>query len=88
MINNAKTLNVKLRPMIKTHRSVEGAFLQLYGSDIVNVDYDTFLEEGAITVATIVEAEFYAAHGFQNILFPYAMTLDKLKRAKVIAQKN
>eukprot|EP01129_Flabellula_baltica_P005007 TRINITY_DN1783_c1_g1_i1.p1 TRINITY_DN1783_c1_g1~~TRINITY_DN1783_c1_g1_i1.p1 ORF type:complete len:414 (-),score=80.83 TRINITY_DN1783_c1_g1_i1:74-1315(-) len=87
IIESAKKNNLSLRPMIKTHRCIEGALLQLYGSDLPNVTYEAFQEHAKITVATMVEAEFYALNGFQNILYPYAMTIDKLKRAQVIASR-
>ncbi len=34
------------------------------------------------------EATFYARHGFSNILYPYAATSDKLRRALALKQKG
>jgi D-serine deaminase-like pyridoxal phosphate-dependent protein len=67
--------NVTLRPHLKTAKSVEVARLATAGGS------------GAITVSTIAEAEYFAAHGFHDILLGVSITPDKLQRlAPLISQ--
>lgn len=63
----AKKLGVRLRPHVKTHKTVEGARLQLGAAS------------GPITVSTIAEAEFFARAGFPDITYAVAPTPDKLQ---------
>ncbi|MGV1034878.1 MAG: alanine racemase [Microbacteriaceae bacterium] len=67
----ARTHNVVLRPHVKTHKSVELAQLQR--------------ENGAqgITVATIGEAEVFAAAGFDDVFIAYPLWLDERKAARL-----
>jgi len=59
---------------VKTHKTVEGALLQTGG------------KKSCITVSTLREAEFFASHGFSDILYAVPITRDKLSRAAQLAQ--
>lgn len=66
---------VRLRPHMKTAKSVDVARLA------------TEREAGGITVSTIAEAQYFAAHGFDDILLAVSITADKLERLRpVLAQ--
>jgi D-serine deaminase-like pyridoxal phosphate-dependent protein len=51
------SLGVRLRPHVKTHKTVEGALVQCGGAP------------APITVATLAEARFFAAAGFTDIVY-------------------
>ena len=70
MTERVRSLGVRLRPHVKTHKCVEVARLQTAG------------HSGAITVSTLAEARAFAARGFTDIL--YAVPLDPGKFAEVI----
>ncbi len=55
--NVAHSNKVRLRPHIKTHKSIEVARIQTEGFD------------GAITVSTLAEARAFAANGFSDITY-------------------
>lgn len=65
----ARRLKVRLRPHVKTHKTVEGARLQHLG------------KLGPVTVSTLVEAEFLADAGFSDIT--YAVPPDPAKLAEI-----
>jgi D-serine deaminase-like pyridoxal phosphate-dependent protein len=71
MLEKAKESKVRLRPHVKTHKTIEGARLQLGA------------EKGPITVSTLAEAEFYADAGFDDIT--WALPLDPSKLGRVDA---
>jgi len=60
---------VALRPHLKTAKSAEVARIATAG------------EAGGITVSTLAEAEYFAGHGFRDILVAAAQPPQKLKRA-------
>lgn len=62
-------LGVRLRPHVKTHKTVEGALLQCGGAP------------GPITVSTLAEARFFAAAGFGDITFAVPVAPGKLPAA-------
>ena len=72
MLARAAALGVALRPHVKTHKTVEGALLQTGG------------RRGRITVSTIAEAEWFAARGFDDILYAVPITPDKLGAAAAL----
>ena len=72
MLARAASLGVALRPHVKTHKTVEGALLQTGG------------RRGRITVSTIAEAEWFAARGFDDILYAVPITPDKLGAAAAL----
>ena len=57
---------VALRPHMKTAKSIDVARLALQG------------QPGGITVATLAEAEYFAAHGIADILYAVGITPQKL----------
>lgn len=71
MLEKAKESNVRLRPHVKTHKTIEGARLQV-GAD-----------KGPITVSTLAEAEFFAGAGFDDIT--WALPLDPAKLDRIDA---
>ncbi len=66
MQEQARRLGVRLRPHVKTHKTVEGARIQT--------------ESGfpGITVSTLAEARFFREAGFQDILYAFPISADKL----------
>ncbi len=63
--NIVKRNDVRLRPHIKTHKSIEVARIQTAGHD------------GAITVSTLAEARVFAQNGFSDIT--YAVPVERGK---------
>ena len=57
---------VALRPHMKTAKSIDVARLALQG------------QPGGITVSTLAEAEYFAAHGIGDILYAVGITPQKL----------
>ncbi|XP_041352165.1 D-threo-3-hydroxyaspartate dehydratase-like [Gigantopelta aegis] len=76
MLETCKKLGVQLRPHMKTHKTIELAVLQTGG------------KKQHITVSTIQEAEFYAENGFDDILYAYPITADKITRCVNIANSH
>ena len=60
-------LGVKLRPHVKTHKTVEGARLQVRG------------HFGGITVSTLAEARHYAKAGFRDIAYAVPVPIPRLE---------
>lgn len=65
---------VDLRPHLKTAKSVEIARLA------------TAAHSGAITVSTLAEATYFAAHGFRDITYAVGVTADKLPRIAALCR--
>jgi hypothetical protein len=63
---------VALRPHLKTAKSAQVAELAVAGAERV------------ITVSTIEEAEYFASHGFNDILLAVSITPHKLRRVAAI----
>ncbi|MBL8699853.1 MAG: alanine racemase [Alphaproteobacteria bacterium] len=63
---------VALRPHLKTAKSAEVAKLATRG------------QAGAITVSTLAEAEYFARHGFRDILYAVGIVPAKLDRAAAL----
>jgi D-serine deaminase-like pyridoxal phosphate-dependent protein len=72
----AKTLNVALRPHVKTHRCLEIARLQTA---------DSF---GGIMVSTLSEAHFFSQNGFSDIIYGVPVERGKFAEAISIAQNT
>ncbi|HVE59122.1 MAG TPA: alanine racemase [Pyrinomonadaceae bacterium] len=70
MTARAKSLNVALRPHVKTHRCLEVARIQ------------TANNFGGIMVSTLSEANFFAKHGFSDIT--YGVGIERGKFAEAI----
>uniref|UniRef100_A0A6B2L6F0 D-serine dehydratase n=1 Tax=Arcella intermedia TaxID=1963864 RepID=A0A6B2L6F0_9EUKA len=82
LLTRIKKNGICLRAMTKTHKTIEGTLYQLYGSQgIQNLDLKQLQDTNKIVISTMTEAEFFASHGFTDILYPYPPSVDKLKRA-------
>ncbi len=66
MSARARELGVDLRPHMKTAKSAEVGRLATAG------------HSGGITVSTLKEAEYFAGHGFTDIVYGVGISLDKL----------
>ena len=75
MAQRAHDLGVRLRPHVKTHKTLEG------------IHYQTLGHFGGITVSTLAEAEFYASHGVKDILYAVPVTPNKLTRVMQLTQR-
>ena len=62
--------SVPLRPHIKTAKSIDVARLATAG------------QPGGITVSTLAEAEYFAAHGVADILYAVGITPHKLEQVR------
>ncbi len=67
--DKARRLGVRLRPHVKTHKSVEAARIQ------------TDLHFGGVTVSTMAEARGFAAGGFSNITYAVPIAPQKILEA-------
>ena len=72
MLQRAAALGCRLRPHVKTHKTIEGALLQTGGA------------RRGITVSTLAEAAFFAEAGFEDILYAVPITPDKLPEAAAL----
>jgi D-serine deaminase-like pyridoxal phosphate-dependent protein len=72
MQERAATLGCVVRPHVKTHKTLELGSLQTQGS------------RRRIAVSTLAEAEFFAAGGFDDILYAVPITPDKLNEAAAL----
>lgn len=68
----AEALGCVLRPHVKTHKTLELGNLQTQGTC------------RRIAVSTLAEAEFFAAGGFDDILYAVPITPDKLQEAAAL----
>ena len=74
MREKARQSGVTFRPHVKTHKTLEVARMQFGG------------ETGPVTVSTLAEAEFFAAHGFDDITYAVPISPDKLERTAALAR--
>src|SRR5688572_16749858 len=72
MTRRYQTLGVRLRPHLKTAKSVDVARLAVAGNF------------GGITVSTLKEAEHFAAHGFRDILYAVCVSPSRLPQASAL----
>ncbi|KAK7083660.1 hypothetical protein SK128_013971 [Halocaridina rubra] len=75
MLETCKAMGVSLRAQTKTHKTVEGAVLQTGGS-----------RKGIVT-STIDECEFYADHGFDDILYGYPLIAHHMPRISALTRR-
>src|SRR5260370_39414120 len=73
MRSRARQLGVRLRPHIKTHKSVEVAGIQLAGLP------------KAVTVSTIAEARVFVSHGFRDVTYAVPIDGGKFEAAAMLA---
>jgi D-serine deaminase-like pyridoxal phosphate-dependent protein len=72
----AKALGVDLRPHMKTAKCAEVAKLATAG------------HSGGITVSTLKEAEYFAEHGFRDIIYAVGIAPAKLGRAAALRRRG
>ncbi len=72
MAGHLSAVGVPLRPHMKTAKSMDVARLVLHG------------QPGGITVSTLAEAEYFAAHGIADILYAVGITPQKLPQVAKI----
>lgn len=75
MGERASRLGVRLRPHVKTHKTIEAARLQVRG------------HFGGITVSTLAEAAFFAAGGFRDITYAVPIPPAKLPEAADLSRR-
>jgi D-serine deaminase-like pyridoxal phosphate-dependent protein len=75
MAARASRLGVRLRPHVKTHKTLEAARIQVQG------------HFGGIAVSTLAEAAFFAAGGFRDITYAVPITPAKLADAVDLAAR-
>jgi len=73
MIARAKTLQCTLRPHVKTHKTLQGGYLQTGGTC------------RSIVCSTLAEVQFFSQNGFDDILYAVPITPDKLDEASVLS---
>lgn len=76
MSEKMRRLGVALRPHLKTAKSADVARLAVAG------------EAGGITVSTLAEAEYFADHGFRDILVAASQPPQKLDRAASLIERG
>ena len=69
MSKRAHQLGVRLRPHVKTHKSIEAAKLQVEG------------HFGGITVSTLAEANHFAEGGFEDITWAFPLPVSRVAEA-------
>jgi D-serine deaminase-like pyridoxal phosphate-dependent protein len=74
MADRVTRLGARLRPHVKTHKTVEGARLQIRG------------HFGGITVSTLAEARAFAAAGFGDVTYAVPISPQKLSEAAELAR--
>ena len=76
MTAHLQRLGVQPRPHLKTAKSIDVARLAVAGG------------RPAITVSTLHEAEYFAAHGLDDICYAVPITPDKLARAAALIRRG
>jgi len=75
MAAKAKRLGVRLRPHIKTHKSIEIGRMQLERSG------------AGITVSTLEEAEAFISNGFDDVTWAFPVILNRLDEIRGLAER-
>ncbi|XP_074754305.1 D-serine dehydratase-like isoform X1 [Athene noctua] len=75
MRERCRALGLRLRPHVKTHKTLEGAELATGGT------------RRGIVVSTLAEAHFFAAGGFDDILYAYPLPGGRLEECAALAQR-
>eukprot|EP01098_Paradermamoeba_levis_P013683 TRINITY_DN6287_c0_g1_i1.p1 TRINITY_DN6287_c0_g1~~TRINITY_DN6287_c0_g1_i1.p1 ORF type:complete len:413 (-),score=87.33 TRINITY_DN6287_c0_g1_i1:85-1323(-) len=81
LLERVKRLGLEFRPHVKTHKTVEGAKLQL------GWDSEHDQSNKPIIVSTLSEGRFFVENGFQNILYAVPISPDKLPECAVLNTK-
>ncbi|ROT82416.1 putative D-serine dehydratase-like [Penaeus vannamei] len=72
MLNTCKALGVSLRAQTKTHKTIEVAELQ------------TGRTRRGLVTSTLDESEFYADHGFDDILYGFPLIPQHMERVAAL----
>ncbi|KAG7163256.1 D-serine dehydratase-like [Homarus americanus] len=75
MLATCKTIGVSLRAQTKTHKTIECAVLQ------------TGESKSGLVTSTLEEAEFYARHGFDDILYGYPLIPHHMPRVIALTRQ-
>jgi len=70
MLDRARSLGCLLRPHVKTHKTLQGAYLQTGGT------------MRRIVCSTLAECRYFSSHGFDDLLYAVPITPDKLPEAR------
>src|SRR5262249_7762559 len=76
MAEPAKRHRVRLRPHIKTAKSAEVAAIATRG------------QFGGLTVSTVAEAAYFAAHGFRDLTYGVGIAPDKIPALAAIQREH
>jgi len=76
MLERSKKLGVRLRPHVKTHKSVDIARIQLGG------------REGPVTVSTLAEASFFLKAGFKDLTYAVSISPQKLASVRTLVENS
>ncbi|KAI5101802.1 hypothetical protein C0J45_9005, partial [Silurus meridionalis] len=75
MLERFAKLGVQVRPHMKTHKTIECADIMTRGL------------RRCIVVSTLAEASFYADGGYDDILYAYPLTPEKVKRCAELSER-
>ncbi|XP_045614282.2 D-serine dehydratase isoform X1 [Procambarus clarkii] len=75
MLANCESMGVFLRPQTKTHKTIECALLQTGG------------RKCGLVTSTLEEAEFFARHGFDDILYGYPLISHHMPRVTALTKQ-
>lgn len=75
MLDRAESLGCRLRPHVKTHKTLQAAAICTGG------------DKRGIVVSTLAEAEFFAAGGFDDIIYAVPITTAKLGAAAALVRR-
>uniref|UniRef100_A0A8D0L963 D-serine dehydratase-like domain-containing protein n=1 Tax=Sphenodon punctatus TaxID=8508 RepID=A0A8D0L963_SPHPU len=75
MIERFQVLGVRLRPHMKTHKTLEGGNLMTGGT------------RRGIVVSTLAEARLFADGGFDDILYAYPLPFDKVEECAALTER-
>ncbi len=76
MTNHVAARGLRLRPHMKTAKSIDVARYALAGNF------------GGITVSTLTEAEYFAGHGITDLLYAVSIVPDKLDRVAALLRRG
>ncbi|XP_066984003.1 D-serine dehydratase-like [Macrobrachium rosenbergii] len=75
MLETCNKMGVRLRAQTKTHKTIEGAELQTGGT------------KKCLVTSTLDESEFYADHGFDDILYGYPLIPFHMPRVTALTKR-
>uniref|UniRef100_S4RB37 D-serine dehydratase n=1 Tax=Petromyzon marinus TaxID=7757 RepID=S4RB37_PETMA len=75
MLERFRQLRVTLRPHMKTHKTLEGGVIMTGGT------------RRCIAVSTLAEARFFADGGFDDILYAFPVSADKVEQCAILTER-